>query len=389
MLLHQQHSPTPPAGIGRGKGILFLCTGLGRVNRGFEQYISGLAGQLRQAAIPGLQMEVWTGGTWQMEGIKSRRIAHFHRRHWLVANTAQPFLWEQRSFFVGMVPALLRHRPAAIYLGEYQLYCYLYKLRAALGLRFSLVLYTGGQAIPGLFDAQRDYVHHVTDAYLRECRHIPASRQWLLPHFIHEDFEYNPAAIAAIKQQASGKKIVLSVGLLDKQTKQMHLLIEAVSQLTEPVYLILLGEESDDTAGLRQQVAAANMSHQVLMQQVPHTQLGNWYKAADLFVLCSPKESFGLAMVEALYHGLPVVCMPFKEAKFVLQQHAYFNGMYNAKDLAQAIQQVLDKGLPAADVTTRQLFVQQQYSWHALGPQYHQMLKTIANNGNPPTVATL
>jgi glycosyltransferase involved in cell wall biosynthesis len=168
--------------------------------------------------------------------------------------------------------------------------------------------------------------------------------------------------------------------LLDKATKQMDLLIAAVQQLKEPVYLILLGEASADTESLRQQVAAANLHHQVLMQQVPHQQLGNWYKAADVFVLCSPKESFGLAMVEALYHGLPVICRPFTESKFVLQNQACFTEMHAADALAAAIAQQLSKGTTAAQKAERTNFVLQRYSWQALGPQYQQMLETIAGN---------
>ena len=363
--------------------ILFLCTGLGRINRGFEQYIAGLAQQLSQQPLPHIRYEVWTGGAWTMKGVKSRHIANLHRKHPLLRNSTHAFLWEQRSFFAGMLYALLRTKPAAIYLGEYQLYCYLYKLRAALGLSYSLVLYTGGQAIPGLFDPGRDFIHHVTDAYLPQCQHLPANRQWLLPHFMHEDFVYNDASIAAIQQQAEGKKIVLSVGLLDTATKQMDLLIAAVQQLKEPVYLILLGEECADTATLRQQVAAANMNHRVLMQQVPHPQLGNWYKAADVFVLCSPKESFGLAMVEAMYHGLPVICRPFTESKYVLQNQACFNEMHTAEALAAAIRQQLNNSPTAAEKAQRSSFIQQRYSWASLAPQYRQMLETIAGKIEP------
>ena len=207
------------------KKIVLVCTGLGRVNRGFEQYIAGLAKQLSLQPPRQTDIEVWTGGHWKMDGVKSRQIANLHRKHVLLSKSSHAFLWEQRSFFAGMIPALLRSKPAAIYLGEYQLYCYLFKLRASLKLSCKLVLYTGGQAIPGLFDAQRDFIHHVTDAYLDECRHISASRQWLLPHFIHKDFVYDAAETARIKNLAAGKKIILSVGLLDNQTKQMQLLI--------------------------------------------------------------------------------------------------------------------------------------------------------------------
>ncbi|HSC54379.1 MAG TPA: glycosyltransferase [Phnomibacter sp.] len=360
--------------------IILICTGLGRVNRGFEQYIAGLAHQLSQQELRQTQVEVWTGGHWKMPGVKSRKIANLHRAHFLLSKTAQPFLWEQRSFFGGMLPALLSSKPAAIYLGEYQLYCYLYKLRAALRLDYSLVLYTGGQALPGLFDNHRDFVHHVTNAYIDACKHIPTSRQWLLPHFIHQNFEYDQQAIAGIQKKAAGKKIVLSVGLLDKPTKQMHLLIEAVSKLKELVLLVLLGEESADTGSLKLQMQQQVPQGNYIVQQVPHTQLGNWYRAADLFVLCSPKESFGLAMVEALHHGLPVICRPFTESKFVMQEQANFQNMHNAVELAEAMQAQLQQEPTEEQRQQRQKFVASHYTWQSLGQQYINMFETIATN---------
>jgi len=111
-----------------------------------------------------------------------------------------------------------------------------------------------------------------------------------LPHFIHNDFVYDENEIQRIKKIAGGKKIVLSVGLLDKQTKQMDLLIDAVSKLPEPVLLVLLGEASAETTDLQQLLQQKMGSEGYIMQQVPHAQLGNWYRAADLFVLCSPQH---------------------------------------------------------------------------------------------------
>ena len=105
-----------------------------------------------------------------------------------------------------MLPLLLSQKPATIYLGEYRLYCYLFKIRQLFRLDFSLVLYTGGQAIPGLFNPALDYVHHVTDVYLAECRHIPEERQFLVPHFIEADFVYDEAVMAMIKKKSSREK---------------------------------------------------------------------------------------------------------------------------------------------------------------------------------------
>jgi glycosyltransferase involved in cell wall biosynthesis len=286
------------------------------------------------------------------------------------------FWLEQMSFALGMLPHLLVQKPGLIYLGEYQLYCALFKLRQLLGLRFGLVLYTGGQAIAGakVFDARRDFLHHVTDEYWAAAAYLPAHRQTMLPHFLDTDFAYNAQAIAEIKRQANGKPMVLSVGVLDKATKQMHLLINALSELDRPVFPVLLGQASADTPELRQLLVQKFGADGFVMTQVPHAQLGNWYRAADLFVLCSPKESFGLAMVEAAFHGLPVIGFNFPAVRYVLGPMAT---IVEPKQLSGAIAAAIS-ALPNANLAAaRTKFVTERYTWPLLEKSYLNLFTTL------------
>ncbi|MES2648302.1 MAG: glycosyltransferase family 4 protein [Bacteroidota bacterium] len=357
-----------------------VCTGLGNVKRGFEMYIGSLARKLTGVYSFTSALEVWCGGAFSSQGVNTRKIFNMRRdgrlAKWLSLDT-KAFLWEQRTFFLGMVPSILRNRTAVYYLGEYQLYCYLYKLRQFFGLRYSLVLYTGGQAIPGLFDPTLDYIHHVTDVYLKECAHLSKKRQTILPHFIEEDFVYDDIIQQTIRQMAGGKKIVLSVGLLDKTIKRMDLLLEALAPLSKDVFPVLLGQVSSDTAELRQIMEDRFGENGYVIHTVLHTELGNWYFAADLFVLCSPKESFGLAALEALYHGLPVICDDFAEARFVLGTHGNFIAMENVTVLTEAIRDQLLKTIN--DKTDRKSFVASRYTWTALQDEYLAMFRQATN----------
>jgi glycosyltransferase involved in cell wall biosynthesis len=111
-----------------------------------------------------------------------------------------------------------------------------------------------------------------------------------------------------------------------------------------------------------------------VMTQVPHHRLGNWYRAADLFVLCSPKESFGLAMVEAAFHGLPVVCFNFPAVHFVLGQMAT---IVEPKQLSGAIAAALS-ALPNANLAAaRTKFVAERYTWPVLEKSYLNLFTTL------------
>ncbi|CAN5721575.1 hypothetical protein BH10BAC3_BH10BAC3_33930 [soil metagenome] len=357
----------------KNQSIILVCTGLGRIQRGFEMYIASLAQKLVESNAFTAPLEVWTGGEWRVAGVKSRKIGSIDRNsHWL-KKRGDAFIWEQRSFAIGMVPLLLSQKPAAIYLGEYQLYCYLFKIRQFFRLNFSLVLYTGGQAIPGLFNPALDYVHHVTDQYLVECRHIPQGRQFLIPHFIETDFVYEDAVIAMIKKKAAGKRIVLSVGIIDNTIKRMDLLVESLLPIKEQVFPVLLGESSGDEPAIRQQLEAGFGKDGFIIDKVAHQRLGNYYKAADLFVLCSPKESFGLASLEALYHGLTVISDDFAEVKFVLKEEAHFVPMKTKAKLTEAIINLLSTSMFDQCRHDKRQFVTNHYTWPFLRKQYLDM----------------
>jgi glycosyltransferase involved in cell wall biosynthesis len=68
---------------------------------------------------------------------------------------------------------------------------------------------------------------------------------------------------------------------------------------------LLVGEGSQESA-VRERIHAAGLSGRVqLVGQQP--EIGVWLRAADVVVLPSPAEPFGLVLVEAMCRGVPVV----------------------------------------------------------------------------------
>jgi len=363
------------------KLILLICTGLGRVNRGFEQYISSLSGNL---ASIGFRVMVASGGQWKNpENVETLVMNTPHRDSWLLRQSKHGFILEQQFFASALLPQLLIQKPAIIYLGEYRLYCYLYKLRNVLGLNFKLCLYTGGQAIPGakVFDPTRDYVHHITPAYLEQCVHLPANKQIVIPHFIHEDFVRNIENEYLLKNIARQKKIVLSIGLLDTKVKKMNLIVEVLGKHPEEWFPILLGATCSETSELQQLMKDKFGSGGFIMENVPHPQLSPYYFAADIFVSCSPRESFGLAMVEALYHGLPVVADDFFETNWVLGKYAALVNVTNQILLVQTIRTQIHSDTIDAN-QQRIAYAKQRFCWDSLAENYSGFFNEMLS-GNP------
>jgi glycosyltransferase involved in cell wall biosynthesis len=344
------------------------------VQRGFEQHIHQIASRLHGV----IDLTVLSGADLGKTPYRYKVVRNISRNsfwsRFLHLNPESRFRLEQMSFLIGMIPLLLKRKSAAFYLGEYQLYCYLFKLRSFLRLNYKLVLYTGGQAAPGLFDTSRDFVHHITNVYLPYTQSvgIPSDREFVVPHYVDCSFHIENEAVARIKGLAGGRKIILSVGIIDQQIKRMDLIPELLSEVRENVFVILLGKSTDETPAVVQKFES--MLHgQYLFAEVPHREIGNYYAAADYLIQCSKKESFGFMYVEALSFDLSIITHDFPEVRYVLEDHGYFVDMDNPAMAAIRVGEIVnaDKKSNHAD------FVEKKYSWEALAEDYTKMFKRI------------
>jgi glycosyltransferase involved in cell wall biosynthesis len=105
----------------------------------------------------------------------------------------------------------------------------------------------------------------------------------------------------------AGRKILLSVGRLAEQ-KDHATLIAAFALLAEshPDWDLRIVGEGDLRSRLEAQVAAAGLEDRVFLPgSTPD--IAAEYAAAQIFVMPSTYESFGLATAEGLAHGLPAI----------------------------------------------------------------------------------
>jgi glycosyltransferase involved in cell wall biosynthesis len=115
-----------------------------------------------------------------------------------------------------------------------------------------------------------------------------------------------------IAERAGGDTVnVLAVGSIVPR-KGYDLLIAALGKIADlPWRLVIVGDPSRDTAtarALHDQIASLRLENRVeLAGVVPDERLASLYAAADLFVLPSRYEGYGMAYTEAIMHGMPVV----------------------------------------------------------------------------------
>jgi glycosyltransferase involved in cell wall biosynthesis len=109
----------------------------------------------------------------------------------------------------------------------------------------------------------------------------------------------------------SGPTRLLSVAAV-VQRKGFDILVEALSQLADlPWHLTIVGDRTRDpvaVAALDAAIARHRLADRIdCVGTVSAERLAGLYAGADLFVLASHYEGYGMAYAEAVAHGLPVI----------------------------------------------------------------------------------
>lgn len=127
---------------------------------------------------------------------------------------------------------------------------------------------------------------------------IPNAATWPLPA---------QAPHLPVPQRATGQHMLLAVGRLSEE-KGFHHLIATFQRLSNgfPAWqLVILGEGTHRNA-LQTQIDSHGLTRRISLPGRAGN-VGQWYEAADLYVMSSHFEGFPNTLVEAMAHGLPVV----------------------------------------------------------------------------------
>ncbi|MFB6144903.1 MAG: glycosyltransferase family 4 protein [Candidatus Nanohaloarchaea archaeon] len=127
------------------------------------------------------------------------------------------------------------------------------------------------------------------------------------PRIIHNGFSMPKSTGKDVKEELGiDGKMLFYVGRHAEQKGLEHLLY-GFSKLDEDATLVL-GGEGHMTDSLKQFVDILGIEGKVIFEGfIPDTELGDYYRAADVFVSPSINEPFGLTITEALESGTPVV----------------------------------------------------------------------------------
>jgi glycosyltransferase-like protein len=197
----------------------------------------------------------------------------------------------------------------------------------------------------------------------------------------------DPGLAAALRQRAGagGRPLILAVGGIEPR-KGSDTLMAAVAELRRsgrrPVLAVVGGHSFQDYREYRERVLASLPGlglrlddDVVLLGTVPDAELPGWYAAADVLAFPSIKEGWGLAVLEAMSAGLPVVASDLPVFREYLRpgQDALMVPVDDAAALAAALGVVLDDAALAARLRAAGYQVCARFTWDRCAAEHQRI----------------
>ena len=151
---------------------------------------------------------------------------------------------------------------------------------------------------------------------------------------------YNPLTLQPGKTSDGISKRFLAIGRFSKRHKGFDILIEAFNlfaQKNNEWVLDIVGEGREEKK-YRELIEKYNLRHRIQLHPFTnHVQ--DYYSNAQLYVLSSRWEGFGLVLVEAMAHGLPIISSDLPTSKEIMGEFGLYYKNEDIVDLARKLEE--------------------------------------------------
>lgn len=361
--------------------IALLCSGLGNVHRGHEVFARDLFNLIGDA----VDITLFKGGGEPLARERMidnipRDSAYLDHIHVSVSPKWESAVREQErtrieaeTFAYAALKPLLEGGFDVIHCLEKDVCNIIYDHRHLFKDTPKIVFSNGG-AIPAWDLPHCDFVQEHTEHNLR---YSAKKKAFMIPHGVdlkrfNPQVESDFRALHGIPQDAF---VVISVGTICYWHKRMDYVIKEVAALKD-VYLLIVGQESKDTPEIKE-LGKRLMGDRIIFITLPHDELPNAYATADVFVLGSLFETFGIVYIEAMAMGLPVICTNHVNQRSIVKEGIFID-MSKPGALTHVLQKTNRDTLAAIGKRGREVVVK-TYDLILLKRQYLTQYQAVAS----------
>ena len=149
---------------------------------------------------------------------------------------------------------------------------------------------------------------------------------------------YNPLTLEPGKPSQGDSKRFLAVGRFSHRHKGFDLLIEAFNifaKENKEWVLDIVGEGAEEPL-YRKMIADYQLEERITLHPFTNN-IQEYYSKAQVYILSSRWEGFGLVLVEAMAHGLPIVSSDLPTSKEIMGDFAIYFKNGDINNLSQSL----------------------------------------------------
>ncbi len=372
--------------------IALITTGLGNVWRGYERFAFDLFDLLKEEID--ITLFKGAGETNSREKVIPHlgRDRFLSRIPWLRNASRGPYYFEVLSFLTFLLPHLISERYDIVHFTDCPLANFFFHLRTKLKLDLHFrTLYTNGNPVIDFSCARVDFLHQLTPGQVEALMAfgIPESKIILLPFGVHsnrfgasgiQDTRNRLCAKYGIQQS---KRVILAVSAINRLHKRIDYLIDEVARLGPEYFLLVAGHMEDRSV---EALAKRLLYDRFKFIHIPFEELNQIYQLADVFVMCSLVEGFGLAFVEAMCARVPVIAHLSPHYRWMVGDERSLTDLTVENNLSGKIKELLGDPEMAKEIVDRNYAsAVERFDWAFLKNRYIEMYRSVAQSSKGST----
>lgn len=359
--------------------VALVSVGAGQTRRGYERFMTDLFAVLRAD----VDVTLFKGAG---EPAPGECVVPHMRRTGIVARMAGNRLGYTRSrmefatFALALWPQLVRGKFDVVHAVDPPLAPKLARLRRLSRSKCGFVFTDGG---PAPFDATpfADVVLYISPEQQRDAleRGAAAAKGLMLPMGLDTTWMEEAVDRAALRRQHGIEPdtfVILAVAALNRHHKRVDYLIDEVAKLPGDILLWIDGGVQPDGDPALLELARERLGPRFRHTHVPSDRVRDLYRLADVTVSAAFHESQGLALIEAMCAGLPVVAHDSPHFRWLLDGNGHLVDMAMPGALADRLVHLLghreELRKPGARESARRRF-----GWESLKETYMDVYRRV------------
>ncbi|UYU39326.1 glycosyltransferase family 4 protein [Bacteroides salyersiae] len=185
-------------------------------------------------------------------------------------------------------------------------------------------------------------------------------------------------------QISSSTKILLYIGVVENR-RHVELLLEIIENLPDIYTLIIVGEGSQKEVLKKRTEQSVYKSRVKWLSRMTQKELVGIYKIADLFLLASDYEIYGMVILESMYWKVPVLSTATGGGVAIIRnnENGWIIDSFSLQDWVNKIEKIFSDSFSYNSIVeTAYRDVVEKYTWEHISSNFMRLYNTAIQNQN-------